>query len=190
MASTTQVRLLVGTFLIFLRMLAWGIPHSPSGDSPKTGVFGTVSCSIISVFDPGAGFNKKRVMEIGIGFPKTSRFPFLDPNHYLHFELRFVQFVHMLKRLNLRDAFAHFHHWLCLDNFAWANLLLRADAERVFLCLTQSHTQYAPIRNPSYWAFNFVPPPPPKKYKRSVANECISRESNPGHIDGNDVFCH
>merc|ERR1712016_343261 len=20
--------------------------------------------------------------------------------------------------------------------------------------------------------------------------ECISRESNPGHIDGNDVFCH
>ena len=162
MAATTQVRLLVGTFIIFLRMLAWGIPHSPSGDSPKTGLFGTVSCSIISVFDPGAGFNKKRVMEIGIGFPKTSRFPFLDPNHHLHFELRFVQFVHMLKRLNLRDAFAHFHHWLCLDNFAWANLLLRADAERVFLCLTQSHTQYAPIRNPSYWAFNFVPPPTKK----------------------------
>ena len=23
-----------------------------------------------------------------------------------------------------------------------------------------------------------------------VIKKCISRESNPGHIDGNDVFCH
>ena len=190
MAATTQVRLLVGTFLIFLRMLAWGIPHSPSGDSLKTGVSGTVSMFDNFSVRSRWGVQQKWVMEIGIGFPEASRFPFLDPNYYLRFELRCVQLIHMLKKLNLRDAFAHFYRWLCLDNFAWANLLPELTLNACFLCLTQSQTQYAPIGNSSYWAFIFVPLPPPKKCKRSVANECISRESNPGHIDGNDVFCH
>ena len=31
-----------------------------------------------------------------------------------------------------------------------------------------------------------------RQHHRATARrqECISRESNPGHIDGNDVFCH